>query len=142
MLVVNSDTSSCDLHFSCFHELESRPRFDVSTSFLFSSSLLLGHSFSFMLQTSSVVLIFQAGRDSKLLVCLFSYHGVDIRSRPSIFFNHCNSCRDLRSMSRSSLLPIQLQPHFSVSTVPFNFSISGCDLTVLPYFGIYVTTSS
>ena len=119
----------------------SRPRFDVPTSFLLSSSLLLGHSFSFMLRHPSVVLNFKVGRDSKLLVCLFSCPNVDIRLRPSIFFNHCNSCRNLKSMSRPSLLPIQSQPHFSVSTVSFNFSISGRNLTVLPYFGIYVTTS-
>ena len=114
----------------------------VATSLLLSSSLLLSHNFSFMLRHPSLVLSFQAGRDSKLLVCLFSCRDVDIRSRLSIFFNHCNSFRDLRSMSRPSLLPIQSQPHFSISTVPFNFSISGCDLTVLPCFGIYVATST
>ena len=118
----------------------SRPRFDVATSFLLSSSLLLGHSFSFMLQHPSVVLNFQVGHDSKPLVCLFSCRDVDIRLRPSIFFNHYNSFCDLKSMSRPSL-PILLQPHFSVSTVSFNFSISGRDLTVLPCFGIYVVTS-
>ena len=91
------------------------------TSFLLSSSLLLGHNFSFMLRHRSVVLSLQAGRDSKLLACLFSCRDVDIRSRPSIFFNHCNSCRDLKIMSRPSLLPIQSQPHFSVSTVPLQF---------------------
>ena len=46
-----------------------------------------------------------------------------------------------KSMSRPFLLPIQSQPHLSVSTVPFNFSIFGRDLTVLLCFGIYVTTS-
>ena len=96
-------------------------QFCAATSFLLSSSLLLGHNFSFMLQHHSVVLSFQAGRDSKLLVCLFSCRDVDIRSRPSIFFNHCNSCRDLKSMSRPSLLPIQSQLHFSVSTIPLQF---------------------
>ena len=119
----------------------SRPRFDVVALFLLSYSLLLGHSFSFMLRHPSIVLNFQAGRDSKLFVCLFSCRDVEIRSRPSIFFNHCISCHDLKSMSRPSLLPIQSQPHFSVSTVSFNFSISGRDPTVLPCFGIYVTTS-
>ena len=113
----------------------------VATSFLLSSSLLLGHSFSFMLRHPSFVLNFQAGRDSKLLVFLFSCRNVDIRSRPSILFNHYNSCRDLKIMSRPSLLPILSQPHFSVSTVSFNFSISGRDLAVLPCFGIYVATS-
>ena len=118
----------------------SRPRFDVVTSFLLSASLLLGHSFSFRLQHHSVVLSLQAGRDSNLLVYLFSYRGVNIRSRPSSFFNHYNSCRDLKSMSRPLFLPIQSQPHFSVSTVFIQFSISGCDLTVLPFAEIYVTT--
>ena len=152
MLVVSNETSGCDLPF-----LISKNRcrdltlfafivflcrdLDVATSFLLSSSLLLGHSFSFMLRHPSVVLNFQAGRDSKLLVFLFSCRNVDIRSRPSILFNHYNSCRDLKIMSRPSLLPILSQPHFSVSTVSFNFSISGRDLTVLPYFGIYVATS-
>ena len=159
MLVVSSETSGCDLPFlvsrnwcrdlnsmSRPHSLfrysisVSRPRFDVETSFLLSSSLLLGHSFSFMLRHPSIVLNFQAGRDSKLLVYLFSCRNVDIRSQLSIFFNHCNTCRDLKSMSRPSLLPIQSKPHFLVSIVPFNFSIFGRYLTVLPCFGIYVTT--
>ena len=127
MLVVSSETSGCDLpflisrnwcgdlnsisrpHSLCLYCISMlRPRFDVTTSFLFSSSLLLVHSFSFMLRHPSVVLNFQAGRDSKLLVFLFSCRDVDIRSRPSIFFNHCNSWHDLKSMSRPSLLPIQL----------------------------------
>ena len=160
MLVVSSETSSCDLpflvsrnwcrdlnlmsrpHSLCLYCISvSRPRFDVATSFLLSSSLLLGHNFSFMLRHPSIVLNFQAGSDSKMLVCLFSCCNVDIRSRLSIFFNHCNSCRYLKSMSRPSLLFIQSQPHFSISTVSFNFSISGRDLNVLPCFGIYVVTS-
>ena len=105
--------------FSCFQELVrdlnsmsrpgslylyyisvSRPRFDVATSFLLSASLLLGHNFSFRLQHHSIVLSLQPGRDSKLLVCLFSCCDVDIRLRPSSFFNHCNSCRNLKCMSR------------------------------------------
>ena len=160
MLVVSSETFGYDLHFlvsrnwcrdlnsmSRPHSLclycifVSRPRFDVATSSLLSSSLLLSNSFSFMLRHPSVVLNFQVGRDSKLLVFLFSCRNVDFRSRPSIFFNHCNSCRDLKIMSRPSLLPILSQPHFSVSTVSFNFSISGRDLIVLRCFGIYVVTS-
>ena len=119
ILVVSSETSGCDLpflvsknwcrdlnsmsrpHSLCLYCISvSRPRLDVVTSFLLSSSLLLGHRFSFMLQHPSVVLSFQAGCDLKLMVFLFSCRNVDIRSRPSIFFNHCNSCRDLRSMSR------------------------------------------
>ena len=119
MLVVNSKNSGCDLPFlvsrNWCHDLKSmsrpnslclyyislsRPRFDVATSFLLSASLLLGRSFSFKLRHHLVVLSLQAGRDSKLLVCLFSYRDVDIRSRPSSFFNHFNSCRDLKSMSR------------------------------------------
>ena len=124
MLVVSSETFGCDLPF-----LVSRNWCRDLNSM--SSSLHLGHIFSFMLRHPSVVLNFQAGRDSKLLVCLFSYRDMDIRSQPSIFFNHFNSFRNLKSMSRPSFLPILLQPHFSVSTVSFNFSISGHDLTVL-----------
>ena len=127
--------------FSCFQELVSRPQFDVMTSFLLSASLLLGHSFSFRLRHHLVVLSLQAGRNSNLPVCLFSCRDVDIRSRPSSFFNHCNSCCDLKSMSRPFFLPIQSQPHFSVSTVFIQFSIFGCDLTILPFAEIYVTTS-
>ena len=119
----------------------SRPRFDVATSFLLSASLLLSHNFSFKLQHHSVVLSLQAGRHSKLLVYLFSCHDIGIRSRPSSFFKHCNSCRDLKSMSRPFFLPIQSQPHFSVSTVSIQFSISSLDLTVLPFAKIYVATS-
>ena len=99
------------------------------------------HNFSFKLRNHSVVLSLQAGRDSNLLVCLFSCRDVDIRSRQSSFFNHCNSCHDLKSMSRPFFLPIQSQPHFSVSTVSIQFSISSCDLTVLPFPKIYVATS-
>ena len=119
----------------------SRPRFDVVTSFLLSTSLLLGHSFSFRLRHHSVVLSLQAGRDSKLMVCLFSCNDMGIRSRPSSFFNHYNSCCDLKSMSRPFFLPIQSQPHFSVSTVSIQFSISSINLTVLPFAKIYVATS-
>ena len=140
--------------FSCFWELVlrpgsfclycifvSQPRFDAVTSFLLSSSLILGHSFSFRLRHHSIVLSLQAGCDSNLLVCLFSCRDVDIRSRPSIFFNHCNSYRELKSMSRPFFSLIQSQPHFSVSTDSIQFSISGRDLTVLPFAEIYVATS-
>ena len=138
----------------------SRPQFDVATwlsvplqhlcvatsirsrdIILLSASLLLGHNFSFRLRHHSVVLSLQTGRDSNLLVCLFSCRDVDIRSRPSSFFNHRNSCRDLKSTSRPFFLPIQSQPHFSVSTVFIQFSISGCNLTVHPFAEIYVATS-
>ena len=141
MLVVSSETSGCDLPFLVTRnwcrdlKLMSRPHS------LLSSFLPLGHSFSFMLPHPSVVFSFQVGPDSKLLVCLFSCRDVEIRSRPSIFFNHCNSYRDLKTMSRPSFLPFRSQPHFSVSTVPFNFSISCRDLTVLLCFGIYAATS-
>ena len=114
----------------------SRPPFDVATSFLLSTSLILGYSFSFRLRHHSVILSLQAGRDSDLLVCLFSCHDVDIWSRPSSFFNHCNSCRDLKSMSQPFFLPIQSQPHFSVLTVSIQFSFSSRDLTVLPFIEI------
>ena len=127
--------------FSCFQELVSRPRFDVATSFLFSTSLILGHSFFFRLRHHSVVLSLQAGRDSNLLVYLFSCRDIDIRSRPGSFFNHYNSCHDLKSMSRPFFLPIQLQPHFLVSTISIQFSISSRDLTVLPFTEIYVANS-
>ena len=106
----------------------SRPHFNVTMSFLLSSSLLLGHSFSFMLRHPSVFLSFQAGHDSNCWFACFSCRDVDMKSRPSIFFNHCNSCRDLTSRTRPYFLPIQSQPLFSVSTVPFTFSISGRDL--------------
>ena len=95
----------------------SRSRFDVATSFLLSASLLLGHSFSFRLRHHSVVLGLQVGRDSILLVYLFSCRDVDIRSRPSGFFNHCNSCRNLKSMSQPFFLPILSQPCFLLTTV-------------------------
>ena len=49
----------------------------------------------FMLRRHSVVLNLRAGRDSSFLVCLFSCRDVVIRSRPSSFFNQCNSYRDL-----------------------------------------------
>ena len=115
------------LHFPCSQELMSRPQFNVATSFL--------------LRCHSVVSSIHAGRDSKLLGCLFSYRDVEFRSRPSIFFALCNSCHNLKIMSRQSLLSIQSQPHFLVSIFHFNFSISGRNLTVLLCFGIYVTTS-
>ena len=99
MLVVSSEASGCDLlflvsrnwcrdlnlmsrpHSLCLYCISMlRPRFDVATSFMLSSSLLLGYNFSFMLRHPSVVLNFQAGRDSKLLVYFFSCRDVDIRS--------------------------------------------------------------
>ena len=116
----------------------SQPRFDVVTSFMLSASLILGHNFSFRLRHHSVILSLQAGRDSNLLVCLFSYRNVDIRSRPNSFFNHCNSCRDLKITSRPFFPPIQSQPHFLVSTFSIQFSIFGSDLIVLPFAEIYV----
>ena len=54
----------------------------------------------FMLRRHSLVLSLQEGRDSTLLVCLFSCRDVVIRSQPSNFFNQCNFCYDLKSMSR------------------------------------------
>ena len=78
----------------------SRPRIDAAASFLLSASLFLGRSFSFRLRHHSVVLSLQADCNSKLLLCSFSCRDVDIRSRPSNFFNHCNSCHDLKCMSR------------------------------------------
>ena len=90
MLVVSSKNSGCDLPFLvsknwcrdlnsmsrpdslCLYYISvSRPRFDVATSFMLSTSLLLGHNFSFRLRHHSVVLSLQGGRDSKLLVCCF-----------------------------------------------------------------------
>ena len=141
-ICVSTSIRCCDLTLSAFisflcHDLGSMSRPDFCCQppcFLVTSPL-------FMLRRHSVVLSLQAGRDSKLLVCLFSCRDVDIRSRPSIFFHHYNSCRNLKSMSRPSFLPIQSKPHFSISTIPFNFSISGRDLTILPCFGIYVATS-
>ena len=49
------------------------------------------------------------------IVCLFI-----VLSRPSSFFNQCNSCRDLKSMSRpdyfSFLLKYLSRPQFHVAT--------------------------
>ena len=114
MLVISSENSGCDLIFlvsrNWCHDLNSmsqpdplclyyisvsRPQFDVATSFMLSASLLLGCSFFFRLRHLSVVLSLQAGRDSTLLICLFSCRDMVIRLRPSSFFNQCNSCRNL-----------------------------------------------
>ena len=74
----------------------------------------------FLLRRHSVVLSLQEGRDSTLVVCLFSCCNVVIRSRPSNFFNQCNSYRDLKSMSQpdcsSFLLKYLLRPQFHVTT--------------------------
>ena len=73
----------------------------------------------FMLQRHSVVLSLQEGRDSTLLVCLFSYRDVVIRSQPSNFFNQCNSYHDLKSWSRPDgsffLLRYLSRPQFHVA---------------------------
>ena len=135
-------------HSLCFYcNYVSRPQKYVATSFLLSSFLLLGHNFSFMLRHHSVVLSFQAGRDSKLLVCFFSYRGVDIRSQPSIFFITAilvatsKVCRDHPFFLSSRNLISQSQQF------PFNFSISGRDLDLmlqheflLPTMLIFVVT--
>ena len=74
----------------------------------------------FMLRRHSAILSLQEGRDSTLPVCLFSCRDVVIRSQPSNFFNQCNSCRDLKSMSRpdcsSFLLKYLSRPQFHVAT--------------------------
>ena len=134
MLVISSENSGCDPLFLF-------PGIGVATSFLLLASLILGHGFSFRLQHHSIVLSLQAGCDLNFLVFLFSYRNVDIRSRPSSFFNQCNSFHDLKSMSRPFFLPIQSQPHFLVLTVSIQFSISDRDLTILPFAEIYVATS-
>ena len=149
MLVVNSENSGCDpiflfpgigvatwlflslLHFYVTNSI--RCRDIISVVSLFNSC----HSFLFRLRHHLVVLSLQAGRDSNFLVFLFSCRDVDIRSRPSSFFNHCNSCRDLKSMSQPFFLSIQLQPHFSVSIVSIQFSISGHDLSRPGYLAFY-----
>ena len=73
----------------------------------------------FMLRRHSVVLSLQEGHDSTLLVCLFSCRDVVIRSRPSNFFNQCNSFRNLKSMSRPDcsyfLLKYLSRPQFHVA---------------------------
>ena len=152
MLVISNENSGCDLLFLvsrnwcrnfnsmsqpdslCLYYISvSRPRFDVTTSFLLLASLLLCRNFLFRLRHLSVVLSLQAGRDSTLLVCLFSCRDVVIKLRPSSFFNQCNSCRDLKSMSRldcsSFLLKYMSRPQFHVAT-SFMF----------PYILIFVTT--
>ena len=97
----------------------SRPQFDVTTLLFlpllhfcvatsirccdiisFVSLFNLWPRLLFQVVTSFSCLELQAGHDSNLLVCLFSCCDVDIRPRPNSFFNHCNSCRDLKSMSR------------------------------------------
>ena len=117
-----------------------RPRFNVATSFLLSTSLILGHSFSFRLRHHSVVLSLQAGHDSNLPVCCLLVTTWAL-GQPSSFFNHCNSCRDLKSMLRPFFLPIQSQPHFSVFTISIQFSISSRNLIILPFSKLYVMTS-
>ena len=134
MLVISSENSGFDLFFLvsrnwcrdlnsmsrpdslCLYYISvSRPRFDVTTSFMLSASLLLGHNFFFRLRHLSVVsslqagrdsaflllghnfffklrhlsvvLSLQAGHDSTLLVCLFSCSDVVIKLQPSSFFN-------------------------------------------------------
>ena len=109
----------------------------------------------FMLRRHSVVLSLREGRDSTLLVFLFSCHDVVIRLRPSNFFNQCNSCRDLKSMSRSDcysfLLKYLPRPQFHVTTsfllpaililVVTTFSVTCRDLAVLLSTAFCVATS-
>ena len=144
MLVVSSETSGCDLPFlvsrNWCRDLNSMSRphslclyciFVSRPHFYLSSSLLLGHSFSFMLQHPSVVLNFQAGRDSKLLVCF-------------LIVTWTLGSDQVFSLILAILVAtskVFREPHYSVSTVSFNFSIFGRELTVLPCFGIYVATS-
>ena len=106
--------------FSCFQELVSRPQFDVSTwlslpllHFCVATSIRCRDIISVVsLFTSWSQLLFQVATSfsclepsSKsrlnLLVCLFSCRDVDIRSQPSSFFNHCNSCCNLKSMCKT-----------------------------------------
>ena len=62
----------------------------------------------FHVATSFLVLCLHASCNSKLMICLFSYRDMGIRSRPGYFFSYYNSCRDLKSMSRPFFLPIAL----------------------------------
>ena len=71
----------------------------------------------FHVATSFLVFCLHASCDSKLLICLFSCCDMGIRSRQGHFFSYCNSCRDLKSMSRPFFLQILSQPHFLVTTV-------------------------
>ena len=125
MLVVNSENSGCNLNFLfsqnwcrdlnsmsrphslCLYCISvSRPRFDVTTSFLLSSSLLLCHcsyfhvamSLSCLEPSSRSRLIFT----DLLIFLLRRGHQV----QPSSFFNQCNSCCDLNSMSRPGCLAV------------------------------------
>ena len=132
MLVISSENFGCNLLFLvsrnwcrdlnsmsrpdsfCLYYISmSRPQFDVATSFLLSTFLLLGRNFFFRLRHLSVVLSLQAGRDSTLLVCLFSYRDVVIRLRPSSFF---------------------------ISAIPVATSKVCHDLIVLSFTEIYVAT--
>ena len=76
----------------------------------------------FHVATSFVVFCLHVSCDSKLLICLFSYRDMGIRSRQGHFLSYCNSYRDLKSMSRPSLPPILFQPYFLVTTVSTQFS--------------------
>ena len=104
-------------------------------------------SFFLKLRHLLVVLSLQAGRDSTLLVCLFSCHKVVIKLRPSSFFNQCNSCRDLKSMSRldcsSFLLKYMSRPQFHVATSFLLLAILIFVTTTLfrPFNKFYVATS-
>ena len=108
-------TLSAFTAFMC-HDLDSmlQPRFDVTTSFLLSASLLLGHCSSFHVATSFGCLELSSRprlNFSGLLIFLL---------RPINFFNQCNSYRNLKSMSRpdcsSFLLKNLFRPQFHVTT--------------------------
>ena len=66
----------------------------------------------FYVATSFLVFCLHASYNSKLLICLFSCRDMGIRSRQDRFFSYCNSCHDLKIMSRPFFLPILSQPHF------------------------------
>ena len=54
----------------------------------------------FHVATSFLIFCLHASCDLKLLICLFSYRDMRIRSRLGHFFSYCNSYHDLKSMSR------------------------------------------
>ena len=112
MLVISSENSGCDLLFLVSKNwCRDLTLFAFTTCLCRDLDLMLRHhfychpicflvvTFFFRLRHLSVVLSLQAGRDSTLLVCLFSCRDVLIKLRQSSFFNQCNSCRDLKSMS-------------------------------------------
>ena len=134
MLVVSSENSGCDLIFLVSRNRCLNLTLSAFTTFLCSDLESMSRPL-FCCDVIQLPLAFEQVVTQNMLLCLFSCHDQVFSLITAILV------ATSKSMSRPSLLPIQSQPHFSVSTVPFNFYISGRDLTILLYFGIYVATS-